>query len=54
MSVKLVIFTCIILHCAADILNRDIKIYEGVIREIERYFSNGNIVLFYAINDPGK
>lgn len=45
----------IIPHSVVDgRFNRDIEIYDGVIKEIRRYFKNSNIVLLYAMDDFGK
>lgn len=55
MSVTFFILTSIILHNAVDgEFNREIKVYDKVIREIQRYFINSNIVLFYAMDNPRK
>lgn len=56
MSPKLIFFlTPIILFGAVNgEFNRDIQIYEGVIRDIQHHFGNRYIVLFYATDDFGK
>lgn len=34
--------------------NRDVEVYNEIIQEIQRYFQNSNIVLFYAMDNLGK
>lgn len=55
MSVALFILSWVILH--GDVngeFNRDVRVYDGVIRDIQRYFKNGNVVFFYAADDLGR
>lgn len=55
MSVTLFIITWLILHTFVDGgFIRDIEVYDGVITEIQRFFGNSHVVLFYAIDNLGK
>lgn len=51
----LFILAWFMLHSAADgQFNRDISVYDGVIRETQRYIGNSHVVLFYAMDDLGE
>lgn len=53
MSIALFVLTFVISHGFTG-LNRDIRVYDGVIREIQLYFKNSNVVFLYVMDDPGK
>lgn len=55
MSLILFVITWIILQGAVDGgFDRDVQVYEGVIRNINLHFRNSHIILLYAIDDYGK
>lgn len=55
MSLKLPVLTLILLLSAVDgEFNKDVNVYDGVIRGVQNYFKNGNIVIFHAMDNLGK
>lgn len=55
MRVKLALVAWLIFNFVASgkLLNRNTEVYHGLISEIQRYFINSNIVLFYPMENLG-